>query len=92
MDNKNSALINQTYTQIDDLDERSRDRLDDIERERCIQLKRIKQNAHLVLEPTEQTTGRVIPDDVWQKVKDYEYQNGRLIIQKEKHLASWIYK
>lgn len=84
IDNKNSALINQTYTQIEDLEERSRDRLDDIERERSIQLQPIKRIAQLVLEPTEQISGRVIPDDVFQKVKDYEYQNGRLNIQKRK--------
>ncbi|MEH6954447.1 DEAD/DEAH box helicase [Neobacillus drentensis] len=84
IDNKNSALINQTYTQIEDLEERSRDRLDDIERERSIQLQPIKRIAQIVLEPTEQTTGRVTPDDVFQKVKDYEYQNGRLNIQKRK--------
>ncbi|MBT2687284.1 DEAD/DEAH box helicase [Bacillus sp. ISL-47] len=80
-DNKNSALINQTYTQIEDLEERSRERLDDIERERSIQLQPIKRIAQLVLEPTIQT-GRVIPEDVFQKVKEYEYQNGRLNIQK----------
>ncbi len=81
IDNKNSALINQTYTQIEDLEERSRERLDDIERERSIQLQPIKRIAQLVLEPKVQT-GRVIPDDVFQKVKEYEYQNGRLNIQK----------
>ncbi|MDQ0156520.1 DEAD/DEAH box helicase [Robertmurraya andreesenii] len=83
IDNKNSALINLTYSQIEDLEERSRERLDDIERERSIQLQPIKRIAQLILEPTEQT-GRVIPDDVFQKVKEYEYQNGRLNIQKRK--------
>ncbi|MBM7583922.1 SNF2 family DNA or RNA helicase [Bacillus pakistanensis] len=81
LDNKNSALINQTYTQIEDLEERSRERLDDIERERSIQLQPIKRIAQLVLEYTVQT-GRVIPDDVFQKVKEYEYKNGRINIQK----------
>lgn len=82
-DNKNIALINQTYTQIEDLEERSRERLDDIERERSIQLLPIKRIAQLILEPAEQT-GRVIPDDVFQEVKEYEYKNGRLNIQKRK--------
>ena len=54
IDNKNSALINQTYTQIEDLEERSRERLDDIERERSIQLQPIKRIAQLILEPAEQ--------------------------------------
>ncbi|MED4182080.1 DEAD/DEAH box helicase [Priestia megaterium] len=80
-DNKNSALINQTYTQIEDLEERSRERLDDIERERSIQLQPIKRLAQLRLEPIEQTIGRVIPEDVIKLVKEYEYQHGRLNIQ-----------
>lgn len=83
IDNKNSALINQTYTQIEDLEERSHGRLDDIERERSIQLQPIKRIAQLVLEPHEQT-GRVIPDDAFQKVKEYENRNGRFNIQKRK--------
>ncbi|WP_409305712.1 hypothetical protein [Peribacillus sp. SCS-155] len=66
IDNKNSALINQTYTQIEDLEERSPERLDDIKRERSIQLQPIKRIAQLVLGPAEQT-GRVIPDDVFHK-------------------------
>ncbi|MDF2856759.1 MAG: helicase, partial [Neobacillus sp.] len=84
IENKNSALINQTYTQIQDLEERSRERLDDIERERSIQLQPIKRIAHLKLEPTGQITGRVIPDDMFKRVKEYEYLNGRLNIQKRK--------
>jgi hypothetical protein len=37
-DNRNSALINQIYSQIEDLKERSCERLDEIERERSIDL------------------------------------------------------
>ncbi|WP_428912069.1 DEAD/DEAH box helicase [Niallia sp. Krafla_26] len=81
IDYKNSALINQTYTQIEDLEERSRERLDDIERERSIQLQPIKQIAQMILEPIAQI-GRIIPDDVFKLVKEYEYQHGRLNIQK----------
>ncbi|PUB09614.1 DEAD/DEAH box helicase [Paenisporosarcina sp. OV554] len=83
-ENKNSALINQTYTQIEDLEERSRERLDDIERERSIQLQPIKRIVQLTLEPTDQITGRVVPDDMFQMVKEYEYQNGRLNVIKRK--------
>lgn len=84
IDNKNSALINQTYTQIEDLEERSRERLDDIERERSIQLQPIKRIAQLVIEPAKYNTARKIPDDVVEVVKEYEYQHGRLNVQKRK--------
>ncbi|MEL3958214.1 hypothetical protein NST17_13560 [Caldifermentibacillus hisashii] len=43
-DNKNSALINQTYSQIDYLEERSRERLEEIEHDaqsNCSRLKRL---------------------------------------------------
>ncbi|MBO0587707.1 helicase-related protein [Sporosarcina sp. E16_8] len=84
IENKNSALINQTYTQIEDLEERSSERLDDIERERSIQLQPIKRIAQLILEPMEQSSGRLIPDDVFESIKEYEYRSGRLSIQKRK--------
>ncbi|MGG4012579.1 hypothetical protein [Bacillus smithii] len=83
-DNKNSALINQIYTQIEDLEERSRERLEDIERERSIHLQPIKRIAQLIIEPSKENTGRLIPNDVFQIVKEYEYRNGRLNIQKRK--------
>lgn len=83
-DNKNSALINQTYSQIEDLEERSQERLDDIERERSIQLQPIKRLAQLHLEPIQQNNGRVIPHDVSALVKEYEYEHGRLNIQPRK--------
>jgi secreted Zn-dependent insulinase-like peptidase len=49
-DNRSSALINQIYSQIEDLEERSSERLDEIERERSIQLQPIKRIAQLVKE------------------------------------------
>lgn len=83
-DNKNSALINQTYSQIDDLEERSRERLEEIERERSIQLQPIKKIAQLILEPAKSDCSRIIPDDVFENVKLYEYANGRLNVRKRK--------
>jgi hypothetical protein len=71
-DNKNSALINQTYSQIDDLEERSRERLEEIERERSIQLQPIKKISQLILEPAKSEYSRIIPDDVFETVKQYE--------------------
>jgi len=81
--NKNSALINQTYTQIEDLEERSKERLEDIERERSIQLQSIKPITQLHLLPVEDAA-RIIPKDYLEIVKQYEYQNGRLNIQEKK--------
>lgn len=49
-DNRSSALINQIYSQIEDLEDRSSERLDEIERERNIQLQPIKRIAQLVKE------------------------------------------
>jgi hypothetical protein len=58
--------------------------LDEIERERSIQLQPIKRIAQLRLEPSEENNGRVIPDDVVDLVKEYEYRNGRLNIRQLK--------
>lgn len=83
LNNKNSALINQTYTQIEDLEERSKERLEDIERERSIQLQSIKPITQLYVQPIEDA-GRIIPKDIIKIVKEYEYQNGRLNIREKK--------
>jgi SNF2 family DNA or RNA helicase len=83
-DNKNSAIINQTYTQIEDLEERSRDRLEDIERERSIQLQPIKRMAQLIIEPVTNGNSRYIPIDFLESVKQYEYAHGRLNIRAKK--------
>lgn len=81
--NKKSALINQTYTQIEDLEERSNERIDDIERERSIQLQSIKSLAQLHVQPTS-CAARVIPRDYLDVVKQYEYENGRINIREMK--------
>lgn len=83
-DNKNSALVNQTITQIEDLEERSNERLEDIERERSIQLQPLKRIAQLQLEPTSKGMCRYIPHDVFETVKQYEYTQGRLNIRAKK--------
>jgi len=81
--NKNSALINQTYTQIEDLEERSKERLEDIERERSIQLQSIKSLTQLHVQPISSTV-RIIPADYVDVVKQYEYENGRLNIREKR--------
>ncbi|ARK30110.1 DEAD/DEAH box helicase [Halalkalibacter krulwichiae] len=77
-DNRNSALINQTYTQIEDLEERSRERLDEMERERSIQLRPVKRLAQIRIEPLTETYPRLIPEDVYPLIKQYELENGRV--------------
>lgn len=81
--NKNNALINQTYTQIEDLEERSKERLEDIERERSIQLQSIKSLTQLHVQPIS-NAARIIPADYVDVVKQYEYDNGRLNIREKK--------
>lgn len=83
LNNKNSALINQTYTQIEDLEERSKERLEDIERERSIQLQSIKSLTQLHVQPIS-SAARIIPADYVDVVKQYEYDNGRLNIREKK--------
>ncbi|MFJ7699063.1 helicase-related protein [Lysinibacillus fusiformis] len=81
--NKNSALINQTYTQIEDLEERSKERLEDIERERSIQLQSIKSLTQLHVQRIS-SAARIIPADYVDVVKQSEYGNGRLNIREKK--------
>lgn len=81
--NKNSALINQTYTQIEDLEERSKERLEGIERERSIQLQSIKSLTQLHAQPIS-SPARIIPKDYAEVIKQYEYDNGRLNIREKK--------
>lgn len=82
LNNKNSALINQTTTQIEDLEERSKERLEDIERERSIQLQSIKTLAQLQVEPLSKIA-RIIPIDYLETVKQYEYSHGRLNVREK---------
>ena len=51
---------------------------------RSIQLQPIKRLAQLIVEPTEQRSGRIIPEDVHECIKEYEYQHGRLNVQQRK--------
>lgn len=82
LNNKNSALINQTTTQIEDLEERSKERLEDVERERSIQLQSIKSLAQLHVEPNNKVA-RIIPADYIEIVKEYEYSHGRLNVREK---------
>ena len=80
---KNSALINQTISQIEDLEERRHDRLEEIERERSIQLRSVKKVAQFKVQPYEDSPySRLIPNDFESIVKDYETHQGRLNLKR----------
>jgi len=80
---KNSALINQTISQIEDLEERRHDRLEEIERERSIQLRSVKKVAQFKVQPYEGSPyHRLIPNDFESIVKDYETHQGRLNLKR----------
>lgn len=78
---KNSALINRTYAQIEEMEDRSKERLNEIDRERSIQLKPVKRMAQFKVEPNGIVNGRVVPEDYLQMIEDYELKQGRLNVQ-----------
>ena len=81
VEGKNSALINQTYAQIDEMEDRSKERLTEIDRQRSIQLKPVKQIAQFRVEPNSVDSGRVIPEDYLSMVEEYELNQGRLNVR-----------
>lgn len=81
VEGKNSALINQTYAQIDEIEDRSKERLTEIDRERSIQLKPVKRIAQFRIEPNCTENGRVIPEDYLSKIEDYEIGQGRINVR-----------
>lgn len=78
---KNSALINQTYAQIDEMEDRSKERLSEIDRERSIQLKPVKRIAQFKVEPNGINNCRIVPEDYLTFIKDYELKQGRINIR-----------
>lgn len=77
VNHRNSALINQTLSQIEELEERRNERLEEIERERSIQLRPIKRVAQFYVEPKDSFYARLIPNDYEYILKEYEAKNGR---------------
>jgi superfamily II DNA or RNA helicase len=86
-DGKNSALINQTYVQIEELEDRSKERLSEIDRERSIQLKPVKRIAQFKVLPNGIDNGRIIPDDYIHIIENYEIGQGRINIRKQSALG-----
>lgn len=81
VEGKNSALINQTYAQIDEMEDRSKERLTEIDRERSIQLKPVKRIAQLRVQPNGTENSRVIPEDYLEMIEDYELRQGRINVR-----------
>ncbi|MGY4691003.1 helicase-related protein [Salibacterium sp. K-3] len=81
IDEKNRALINQTYAQIDELEDRSKERLNEIDRERSIQLKPVKRIAQFKIEPNSMISARVIPEDFFSLIESYELSRGRVNVK-----------
>lgn len=86
-DGKNTVLINQTFTQIEELEERSRDRLEEIHRERMIQLKPVNRIAQFKLLPGSDESGRLIPEQYKQLVGTFEHKEGRFNLSKQPALG-----
>ncbi|MFD6439444.1 DEAD/DEAH box helicase [Peribacillus sp. NPDC060186] len=79
--NRNSALINQMQSQLLDIEERRKFRIEEVERERNINIIPPRLLSQFVLQPSLQSTYRVINDDYREAIKTYEQQNGRKIIE-----------
>ncbi|MFJ7829469.1 helicase-related protein [Peribacillus sp. NPDC097284] len=80
-DNRNSALINQMQSQLLDIEDRRKLRIEEVERERNINILPPKLLSHFVLQPALQGTYRVINDDYRETIKTFEQQNGRKVIE-----------
>ncbi|OXM13803.1 helicase [Paenibacillus herberti] len=76
-DHRNSALINQTLSSIEETEERRNDRLEQVDRERSIQIRSIKKIAQFHVVPHTTDFGRVLPIDYEGLIRDYEIRNGR---------------
>src|SRR5699024_10629386 len=81
LEGKNSALINQTYAQIDEMEDRSKERLTEIDRQRSIQLKPIKTIAQFKVEPNGKEYGRIIPEDYFSIIEEHELKQGRFNVR-----------
>src|SRR5690606_873052 len=87
VEGKNSALINQTYSQLDEMEDRSKERLTEIDRQRSIQLKPIKRIAQFKVEPNGIVNGRVIPEDYLSLIDAHELKQGRFNVRVQQALG-----
>ncbi|USK68578.1 helicase-related protein [Peribacillus asahii] len=79
--NRNSALINQMQSQLFDIEERRKLRIEELERERNINILPPRLLSHFLLQPSLQNSYRVINDDYREVVKNFEQQNNRKVIE-----------
>jgi superfamily II DNA or RNA helicase len=75
-DNHNSALINQMNARLIDLESRSENRLNEVERQKNIYIKPPKLLAQMELLPNGQAL-RVFPKDYQDVIEQYEHSQGR---------------
>ncbi|MEH7248591.1 helicase-related protein [Neobacillus niacini] len=82
-DGKNTALINQTFAQIEELEEKSQERLEETEREKMILLKPVNNLAQFRLVPSGLQNGRVIPALYYNLIESFELNEGRIHITEQ---------
>jgi superfamily II DNA or RNA helicase len=87
IEGKNSALINQTFAQIDDIEDRSKERLTKIDRQRSIQLKPISRVAQFMIEQIGLDCDRVIPEDYFSLIEEHELRQGRVSVRVQQALG-----
>lgn len=75
--NKNSALINQMTARLIDIEEKQNFRMEEVNKERCIQMRPPKCIMRITLEPDESVDKRVIIRDYKEIIKRYELYNSR---------------
>jgi len=78
--NRNSALINQMQSQLYDIEDRRKLRIEEVERERNINILPPSLKGRFILEPSNKMSYRVINDDYREQVQRFEEANGRKIV------------
>ncbi|UOY92507.1 DEAD/DEAH box helicase [Ectobacillus sp. JY-23] len=87
LDNRNSALINQTKAQLIDIEERRKRRLDELERERNVNIVPPRRIASLVLMPAYTNTKRLLASDYEAIITAYEEEHQRKHVKMYPNLA-----
>ncbi|WP_331713177.1 helicase-related protein [Aneurinibacillus soli] len=80
-ENRNSALINQMNAQLIEIEERSEERMLEIERERSITLRPTHRCLQIGIVPNGQQMNRLFPEEWANVVQQYEALNGRTKLQ-----------
>ncbi|WP_284035624.1 helicase-related protein [Neobacillus sp. 114] len=81
IDNRNSALINQMKSQLYDIEDRRKVRLEELERERNINIIPPVKIVEFTILPSGGSVNRVIPVDYRQSIEQYELSEGRKLIK-----------